>query len=90
MELEWDAKKSRQNLEKHSVDFHEAGSVFGDPLALTFDDPDHSGIEDRYLTFGFSESNRLLAVVHTVRNGRTRIISARKATPRERTIYENG
>ncbi len=45
--------------------FHEAASVFGDPLAITFADPDHSTEEVRYLTFGLSCSNRLLVVSHT-------------------------
>ena len=90
MEFEWDQKKSRLNLAKHEVDFHEAASVFGDPMALTFDDPDHSNGEHRLLTFGFSSTNRFLAVVHTERGGTTRIISGRRATRRERTIYANG
>ena len=64
--------------------------MFGDPLALTFYDPDHSEEEDRYLTFGHSIEGRLLVVSHTDREDRTRIISARVATRRERNIYEEG
>jgi uncharacterized DUF497 family protein len=90
MEYEWDAKKSNANHIKHGVSFYEAGTVFGDPLAITFSDPAHSLQEDRFLTFGHSMMNRLLVVVHTERHGRTRIISARRATRHERTIYENG
>ena len=90
MEFEWDDKKARANVAKHGVTFHEAASVFGDALALTFQDPDHSTREDRFLTFGQSISGRLLAVIHTVRGASMRIISARPATRRERKIYEEG
>ncbi len=90
MEFEWDLKKSETNRKKHGISFHEAASVFGDPLAITFADPDHSRGEHRYLTFGHSTLNNLLVVVHTERQGKTRIIGARRATRYERTIYENG
>ena len=66
------------------------GGVFGDPLAITFHDPDHSEGEDRFLTFGHSTQGRLLVVSHTDRNDHTRIISARQATPKERKQYEEG
>ncbi|MBI3803839.1 MAG: BrnT family toxin [Nitrospirae bacterium] len=90
MIFEWDEKKTVANEKKHGVSFHEASTVFGDPLALTFDDPDHSSQEERYLTFGLSQSNKLLVVSHTQRSDRTRIISARPATRQERKIYEEG
>jgi uncharacterized protein len=90
MEFEWDEEKSVANRKKHGVSFHEAATVFGDPLAITFSDPDHSIREHRFLTFGLSMMNRLLVVAHTERHGRTRIISARQAARHERTIYENG
>ena len=90
MEFEWDFHKSEINLKKHGVSFHEASSVFGDPLALTFNDPDHSIGEHRFLTFGYSILNQLLVVVHTERRGKTRIISARRTTKQEREIYEDG
>jgi uncharacterized DUF497 family protein len=89
MEFEWDAKKAIANRAKHGVSFHEAATVFGDPLAITFPDPDHSKREQRFLTFGHSKNSRLLVIVHTGRAGRTRIVSARKATRYERIIYEN-
>lgn len=89
MEFEWDPNKSSSNLKKHGVSFHEASTVFGDPLAITFDDPDHSIQERRFLSFGFSQRGRLLAVVHAEQRDRIRIISARLATRRERIIYEN-
>ncbi len=90
MEFEWDPKKAKANVKKHGISFHEAATVFGDPLAITFNDPDHSIREHRFLTFGYSRMNQLLAVVHTERHGRTRIISARRATRHERKIYEDG
>lgn len=90
MKFEWDPVKSEINLKKHGISFHEAATVFGDPLAITFDDPDHSIGEHRFLTFGYSRANRLLVVVHTERRRKTRIISARRATRQERKIYEDG
>jgi hypothetical protein len=90
MEFEWDQKKATTNERKHGVSFHEAATVFGDPLAITFADPDHSEGEYRVLTFGVSRLNRLLVVSHAERQGRVRIISAREATRRERKVYENG
>ena len=90
MEFEWDQKKAGVNERKHRVSFHEAATVFGDPLAITFDDPDHSEGEYRLLTFGISRFNRLLVVSHTERKKRVRIISAREVKPYERKIYEDG
>ncbi len=90
MKLEWDAKKAVANEKKHGVSFHEASSIFGDPLAITFDDPDHSVNEARQLTFGNSNRHRLLVVVHTQRGKIIRIISARIATRQENKIYEEG
>ena len=90
MEFEWNPDKSEANLKKHGISFHEASTVFDDPLAITFNDPDHSIREHRFLTFGYSRMNQLLAVVHTERHGKTRIISARRATRQERKIYEDG
>ena len=90
MKFEWDPDKSDANLKKHGISFHEASTIFGDPLAITFNDPDHSIGERRFLTFGHSRANQLLCVVHTERLRKTRIISARRATRQEREIYENG
>jgi hypothetical protein len=90
MEFEWDREKAARNLVKHGVAFPEAASVFGDPRALTFYDPDHSDDEDRFLTFARSSGGRLLVVSHTDRGDRTRLISAREATRGERSIYEEG
>lgn len=90
MEFEWDPDKAARNFAKHRVAFAEAATVFGDPMAITFYDPDHSDDQDRYLTFGWSTEGRLLVVSHTDRENRNRIISARAATRRERKIYEEG
>jgi uncharacterized DUF497 family protein len=89
MEFEWDPKKSEVNLKKHGISFYDAATVFADPLAITFADPEHSLGEHRFLTFGHSSMNYLLVVSHTDRNNKTRIISARRATKNERAIYEN-
>jgi uncharacterized protein len=90
MKFEWDISKAKSNNIKHQVTFQEAASVFGDPLAITFNDPDHSANENRYITFGLSRSKRLLVVSHTERARRTRIISARLMERKERKIYEEG
>jgi uncharacterized DUF497 family protein len=86
--FEWDPRKATSNLAKHGVAFEEAASVFNDPLAYTFADPDHSVGEERQLTFGVSNAGRLLVVISTERGDALRIVSARKATRRERGIYE--
>lgn len=88
MEFEYDPAKAQRNLDKHGVSFEEAASVFGDPVAYTFADPDHSMEEQRWLVFGVSHKQRLLAVVFTYRRGKCRIISARQVTRHEKKIYE--
>lgn len=90
MEFEWDTKKAESNERKHGVSFQEAATVFGDTLAITFADPDHSMDETRYITFGLSRQKQLLVVSHTEREERTRIISARLMSRKERRIYEEG
>jgi len=90
MRFEWDPKKAAANLKKHGVTFQEAATVFGDPLAITFQDPDHSMDEERELTFGQSLQKRHIVVSHTERKNRTRIISARLMEHKERVIYEEG
>jgi uncharacterized DUF497 family protein len=88
--FEWDDQKAASNLQKHGVPFDEAVSVFGDSLALTFSDTEHSEDEERSRTYGISNKGRLLVVIHTERRNRVRIISARKATRYEKSIYKNG
>jgi len=85
---EWDPKKAKANLRKHQVSFEEAATVFLDPLAVTYPDPDHSEEEFREITVGHSAKLGVIFVSHTQRGDRIRIIGARKATPRERKQYE--
>lgn len=86
--FEWDAQKATVNERKHGVSFTEAATVFGDPLAAIFDDPDHSVDEQREIIIGHSDSERLLVVSFAERAGAIRVISARRASPRERRDYE--
>jgi uncharacterized DUF497 family protein len=86
--FEWSSSKADENRRKHAVTFEEATTVFGDVLSKTIPDPAHSVEEDRYVTLGRSRAQRLLVVVHTDRGSRIRIISARRATRREKTEYE--
>ena len=88
MRFEWDANKAASNLRKHRVSFDEAVTVFYDPFAATFGDPDYSHDEERLVTIGHSAQDRLLVVCHTERGGAVRVINARRATPRERKRHE--
>jgi len=89
MKFEWDATKERANVEKHGVSFAEASTLFGDPLATTIPDPDHSEGEMRFVTIGHSANARLIVVSHTEAGDTVRIISAREATSYERKAYES-
>jgi len=86
--FEWDPEKAKKNLKKHGVSFEEAVTVFYDPLSATFDDPDHSVGEYRYITIGLSSRDRLLVVAHAERGESLRIINARTATAHERKKHE--
>jgi uncharacterized DUF497 family protein len=88
--VDWNPRKAAANLRKHGVSFEEAATVFRDTLSATGADPDHSLGEERYVTFGVSVRGRLLVVAHTERGDTIWIISARRATKRERKIYEEG
>ena len=90
MIYEWDRVKAAANVKKHRVRFEEAASVFPDPRALTFWDPDHSEEGDREITIGRSAQQRVLFVAHAQREGGVRIISARRASRREQKQYEEG
>lgn len=82
----WDSRKAAANLEKHGISFEEAATVFDDPRAL--DAPDLY-VDDRFVLIGRSSRDRVLFVVHAVReDDRIRIISARKATRNQREAYE--
>jgi hypothetical protein len=85
--FEWDENKAAQNLAKHGVSFEEAMTVFGDPLSDTFNDPDHSTDEHRFIIIGISEKGRMLIVAHTDDDA-IRIISAREPSRGEREFYE--
>lgn len=87
-QFEWDVAKAAANARKHGVSFEEAATVFGDSLGRIFDDPDHSQAEARELLIGRSARNRVLIVSFTERDAWIRIISARRATKRERHAYE--
>lgn len=90
-EFEWDPAKAASNLRKHRVSFDDAATAFADDLLLTMLDDEHSGFEQRWISLGQSRGGRLLVVVHTYRETEdatvVRIISARRATPRERRRY---
>jgi uncharacterized protein len=87
VELEWDPRKASVNLRRHGVDLADAGTVLHDEQAITIPD-EGSDEEDRFITLGMDALGRVLVVVYTWREDRPRIISARKATPRERRQYE--
>ena len=90
MIYEWDPEKAEANFRKHAVSFEEAATVFRDPLAATYPDPDHSDEEEREITIGRSVKQHVLFVAHCQREDRIRLISARKATRRERKEDEEG
>ena len=86
--FEWDPLKANNNLLKHQVAFEEASSIFNDPQFITFLDDEHSTNEERYISIGISNKNRVLMVAHTERKDKIRIISARKATDNEEKFYQ--
>ena len=88
LEFEWDEAKAASNQKKHGVTFEEAATVFADPLAAIFDDEVHSEEEQREIIIGHSAKKRLLLVCFTERAEAIRIISARRATKRERKDHE--
>ena len=88
LRFEWDARKALTNQVKHGVSFDEAMSVFTDPLARIFDDPDHSVAESREIIIGLSQKQRRLVVCFSERSDTVRIFSARKATKLKRQDYE--
>ena len=86
MSFVWDPAKARGNRRKHGVDFSDAFEVFHDPRALTISDDFEN--EERFVTVGTDTLGRIVTVVYTWRESTIRIISARKATARERRQYE--
>ena len=90
MPYDWDPGKAITNLQKHGVSFEEAITVFGDPLATTVLDGEHSIGEERWLTMGLTARQRVVIVWHMNRGESVRLIGARPATPQERRVYEYG
>jgi len=90
IEFEWNSAKARLNLKKHGVSFEEAQSVFYDDYARQFDDDDHADEEERFIMLGMSIKSRVLVVCHCERSDGNviRIVSARKATSKERSFYQ--
>ena len=88
MKFKWDNRKAASNERKHKVSFTEAISVFQDTLSVTYPDMDHSEEEDRFLIIGAATTGSVVVVSHAFRNETIRIISARKATTKERSFYE--
>ncbi len=88
LQFEWDPAKARENLRKHGISFEEAATAFGDRLAITIDDDEHSTPdEDRFVTIGATQRHLIVVVCHTDRHGTMRLISARKANKHEREQY---
>lgn len=87
--FEWDENKTNSNVHRHKMTFEEASTAFKDTFSLTIDDPLHSQDENRLILLGMSYKNRLIVVIHTERDNIIRIISARKASKKERILYES-
>ena len=85
MGYEWDPDKAKQNIRKHGIAFADAVSVFFDDSAITVEDNNLD--EVRFATLGMDALGRVLVVVYTWREDNIRMISARKATERERMEY---
>ncbi len=88
--FEWDEIKATLNFKKHKISFEEGKTIFNDPFLFTFSDDKHSAYEERFINIGFSAQGRVLILTHTERKGKIRVISCRRATPRERSFYEKG
>ena len=92
-QFEWDRSKNLSNIKKHGITFKVAATSFFDPHAEVYTDEEHSHVEDRFVLIGMNEQERLLTVCHCYRGegeSVTRIISARKATKYEESLYEGG
>lgn len=89
MTFEWDENKNHINQHKHGISFEEAQTVFEDTYAILFDDPDHSDYEERFLLIGMSNAKGICIISHCYRGAdeTIRIISARKATKTEQSVY---
>lgn len=88
VKFEWDNNKNQINIVKHDISFKDACSIFQDPNILSMLDEKHSTIEERWISLGINKQANILVVVHTERkNNIIRLISARKATPKEQKVY---
>ena len=85
MGVEWDPAKAAANLQKHGISFEDASAALYDPFAITVDDPEES--ERRFATVGLDALGRVVVIVFTWRADTVRLISARKATAKERRVY---
>jgi uncharacterized DUF497 family protein len=89
----WDPAKASANVDKHGITFEEAATTWLDPLAIERTDEEHSAAEDRWIRIGASLRGALLVVWSTERRARRvaliRIIGARRASRRERKLYES-
>jgi len=85
----WDDDKNISNRRKHGIFFKEAQTVFFDENAIEFDDPDHSSKEERFILLGLNQNLKALVVCHCYRSNESeiRIITARKATKKEKSFY---
>jgi uncharacterized DUF497 family protein len=92
MRFEWGERKNKSNFKKHKIWFEEAQTIWADVKSAEFLDPEHSEDENRFIRIGFSMSNRILIVAFCERDEEStvRLISARKATPKEVKQYEKG
>ena len=88
----WDDNKNTSNKRKHGISFEEAQAVFFDENAIEFDDPDHSVNEERFILLGLNQNLKVLVICHCYRSNESeiRIITARKATKKEQTVYFRG
>ncbi len=85
--FEWDSRKNKENMSKHNIRFAEITGVFDDPFLLIQYDKSHSENEDRYIAIGAVQDNLIVFVCFTERNGRIRLISARRCNLREKEVY---
>jgi len=89
MEIRWDPEKAEANFQKHKIRFSDAEFVLFDPMTLTIEDQIINQ-EQRFLSVGSDALGRILVIVYTYDANAIRLISARKATPKERKYYEKG
>ena len=92
MKFEWDKNKEKIKIQKHNITFEQASYVFADPFSLNKFDDEHSESEDRWVILGKSLNETILLVIHTYKVNdiieSVRIISARKATKKEKQTYQ--